>query len=91
MASGKGMCVGGVSGAPCARRNGGPAPAVIVEDGRRMCADHRRGYRMLRTNAASAGPRERVLYAVVAKGRRYPPGLSVVVRRGRRRAGGSGP
>ncbi len=54
MASGLGLCVGGVNGAPCVHGNGGPAAAVIVEDGRPMCADHRRGYRMTKTVAARA-------------------------------------
>jgi hypothetical protein len=54
MASGLGLCVGSVNGALCAHGNGGPAAAVIVEDGRPMCADHRRGYRMKKTVAARA-------------------------------------
>ena len=54
MASRLGLCVGSVNGTPCAHGNGGPAAAVIVEDGRPMCADHRRGYRMTKTVAARA-------------------------------------
>jgi len=52
MAPRLGMCIGSVNGTKCAHgNNGGPAPAVIIEDGRRMCADHRRGYRMAKTVA----------------------------------------
>jgi hypothetical protein len=48
-----GPCVGSLTGKPCVHGSDGrPAPAVIVEDGRAMCADHRRGFRMRRTNAA---------------------------------------
>ena len=54
MASGLGLCVGSVNGTPCAHGNSGPAAAVIIEDGRPMCADHRRGYRMTKTVAARA-------------------------------------
>lgn len=50
-----GPCIGSLNGAPCRHgSDGGPADAVILEDGRAMCADHRRGYRMAKTRAAKA-------------------------------------
>ena len=62
-------CIGNVRGEPCTHENGGPAWAVVKLDGRAMCPDHRRGYRMLKTIRASGGSRQRLRGASGSLGR----------------------